>query len=243
MMTHDLEGQWRVGVAKQKSQSSQLLAKKAPSGCPVSVPASDSVADHRLNITLRQLHPLLPSEQRQSNTSTLPSLGHVIVEVYRDHGISGGKGREKRPAFDKLHRDATLRKFDLVMAWSVDRLGRSLQDLVHFLDHLRATRVELFLHQQGLDTTSPSGRAMFGMLSVFSEFERAIIQERIAAGMARAKAKGTKSGKPIGRPRIAAPIKDRIRAAHRAGGASLRDLAAQFGVGRETVRRVLCGGD
>ena len=115
------------------------------------------------------------------------------------------------------------------MAWSVDRLGRSLQDLVHFLDHLRSTRVELFLHQQGLDTTSPAGRAMFGMLSVFSEFERAIIQERIAAGMARAKAKGTKSGKPIGRPRIAPPIKDRIRAAHRAGGASLRDLAAQFG--------------
>ena len=139
--------------------------------------------------------------------------------------------------------DATLRKFDLVMAWSVDRLGRSLQDLVHFLDHLRSTRVELFLHQQGLDTTSPAGRAMFGMLSVFSEFERAIIQERIAAGMARAKAKGTKSGKPIGRPRIAAPIKDRIRAAHRAGGASLRDLAAQSRVGRETVRRVLCGGN
>jgi DNA invertase Pin-like site-specific DNA recombinase len=84
---------------------------------------------------------------------------------------------------------------------------------------------------------------MFGMLSVFSEFERAIIQERIATGMARAKAKGTKSGKPIGRPRIAPTIKDRIRAAHRAGGASLRDLAAQFRVGRETVRRVLCGGD
>jgi DNA invertase Pin-like site-specific DNA recombinase len=124
----------------------------------------------------------------------------VIVEIYRDHGISGGKGREKRPAFDKLHRDATLRKFDLVMAWSVDRLGRSLQDLVHFLDHLRSTRVELFLHQQGLDTTSPAGRAMFGMLSVFSEFERAIIQERIAAGMARAKAKGTKSGSRLAVP-------------------------------------------
>ena len=87
-------------------------------------------------------------------------------------------------------------------------IGRSLQDLVHFLDHLRSTRVELFLHQQGLDTTSPAGRAMFGMLSVFSEFERAIIQ---TAGMARAKAKGTKSGKPMGRPRIAAPIKDQIR--------------------------------
>jgi DNA invertase Pin-like site-specific DNA recombinase len=84
---------------------------------------------------------------------------------------------------------------------------------------------------------------MFGMLSVFSEFERAIIQERIAAGMARAKANGTKSGKPIGRPRIATPVKERIRAAHRAGGASLRDLAVQFRVGRETVRRILCGGD
>ena len=152
-------------------------------------------------------------------------LGHVIVEVYRDHGISGGKGREKRPAFDKLHRDATLRKFDLVMAWSVDRLGRSLQDLVHFLDHLRSTRVELFLHQQGLDTTSPAGRAMFGMLSVFSEFERAIIQERIAAGMARAKAKGTKSGKPIGRPRIAAPIKNRIPR----GTSRWRCQSARFG--------------
>ena len=66
-------------------------------------------------------------------------LGHVIVDGYRDHGISGGKGREKRPAFDKLHRDATLRKFDLVMAWSVDRLGQSLQDLVHFLDHLASS--------------------------------------------------------------------------------------------------------
>jgi DNA invertase Pin-like site-specific DNA recombinase len=170
-------------------------------------------------------------------------LGHVIVEVYRDHGISGGKGREKRPAFDKLHRDATLRKFHLVMAWSVDRLGRSLQDLVHFLDHLRATRVELFLHQQGLDTTSPAGRAMFGMLSVFSEFERAIIQERIAAGMARAKANGTKSGKPIGRPAIPVSTRAAIRQAHQAGGVGLRGLAARFGVGKETVRRVLLGAD
>ena len=99
-------------------------------------------------------------------------LGHSIVEVYLDHGISGAKGREKRPAFDKLHRDATRRKFDVVMAWSVDRLGRSLQDLVVFLNHLQETKVDLFLHQQGLDTTTSAGRAMFGMLSVFSEFER-----------------------------------------------------------------------
>jgi DNA invertase Pin-like site-specific DNA recombinase len=166
-------------------------------------------------------------------------LGHLVTEVYCDHGISGGKGREKRPAFDKLHRDATLREFDIVMAWSVDRLGRSLRDLVHFLDHLHATRVELFLHQQGLDTTTPAGRAMFGMLSVFSEFERAIIRERIAAGMARAKARGTRSGKPIGRPRITPHIRAEIRRAYRAGGVGMRRVARKFKVSLETVRRAL----
>ena len=144
-------------------------------------------------------------------------MGHDVVEVYRDHAVSGSKGRDKRPGFDNLHSDATCRRFDLVMAWSVDRLGRSLQDLVGFLEHLRETRVELFLHQQGLDTTASSGRAMFDMLSVFAEFERSIIRERVLSGMARAKAKGTKSGKAIGRPAIAPPTRNAIRDAHRAG--------------------------
>jgi DNA invertase Pin-like site-specific DNA recombinase len=178
------------------------------------------------------------NQERELRTAA-ERLGHEIVEVYIDHGISGSRGREKRPAFDKLHKDASRRRFDLVMAWSVDRLGRSLQDLVAFLEHLRAARVELFLHQQGLDTTTPAGRAMFGMLSVFAEFERAIIRERIAAGMARAKAKGTKSGKPIGRPRIDSRTKTAIRSAYTAGGVGLRKVAEQFGVGPETVRRAL----
>ena len=169
-------------------------------------------------------------------------MGHEIVEVYCDHAISGGKGRDKRPAFDRLHKDAARRKFDLIMAWSVDRLGRSLRDLVAFLDHLRATRVELFLHQQALDTTTPSGRAMFGMLSVFSEFERAIIRERIAAGMARAKANGTKSGKAIGRPAIPPHVRSAIRSAYKSGGVGMRGIAEQFHVGPETVRRCLLGG-
>jgi DNA invertase Pin-like site-specific DNA recombinase len=166
-------------------------------------------------------------------------MGHEVVEVYCDHAISGGNGRDKRPAFDKLHKDAARRKFDLVMAWSVDRLGRSLQDLVAFLEHLRATRVELFLHQQGLDTTTPAGRAMFGMLSVFAEFEKAIIRERIAAGMARAQERGTKSGKAIGRPRIDERTRAAIRAAYLAGGVGMRAVASQFSVGVETVRRCL----
>jgi hypothetical protein len=81
------------------------------------------------------------------------------------------------------------------MAWSVDRLGRSLQDLVGFLGELHALGIDLFLHQQGLDTRTPAGKAMFQMLGVFAEFERAMIQERVRAGLARAR-----EGKRLGRP-------------------------------------------
>src|SRR5215472_4550830 len=112
-------------------------------------------------------------------------LGHEVVEVYADNGISGAKGRDKRPAFDRLCRDATRRRFDIIMAWSVDRLGRSLQDLVAFLSEIHASRTELYLHQQGLDTSTPSGRAMFQMMGVFAEFERAMIAERVRSAMAR----------------------------------------------------------
>src|SRR5262249_6731578 len=92
-------------------------------------------------------------------------MGHTIVEVYADNGISGAKGRDKRPAFDRLHGDAARRKFDIVMAWSVDRLGRSLRDLVAFLSEPHALGIELSLHQQGLDNTTPAGKAMFQMLA------------------------------------------------------------------------------
>jgi DNA invertase Pin-like site-specific DNA recombinase len=166
-------------------------------------------------------------------------MGHEVVGVYTDQGISGAKGRDKRPAFDKLYKDASRRKFDVVMAWSVDRLGRSLQDLVAFLEHLRECKIDLFLHQQGLDTTTSSGRAMFGMLSVFAEFERSIIRERVIAGMARAKAKGTKSGKPIGRPAIPPQVKIAICEVYRAGGVGMRSVAKRFNVSVETVRRSL----
>jgi DNA invertase Pin-like site-specific DNA recombinase len=101
-----------------------------------------------------------------------------IVKVYTDHGISGTKGRDKRPQFDALCRDAVRRDFDVVMAWSVDRLGRSLQDLISFLNEIHAAGVDLYLHQQGLDTSTPAGKAMFQMLGVFAEFERALIRER-----------------------------------------------------------------
>ena len=109
---------------------------------------------------------------------------------------SGTRGRDKRPAFDKLCRDAARREFDVVMAWSVDRLGRSLQDLVGFLSELHALKIDLFLRQQGLDTTTPAGKAMFQMMGVFAEFERAMIAERVRAGLARARGEGKRLGRP-----------------------------------------------
>ena len=163
-------------------------------------------------------------------------MGCDIVHVYKDHGISGAKGRDKRPAFDRLCRDAAKRQFDMVMAWSVDRLGRSLQDLVGFLSELHALRVDLFLHQQGLDTTTPAGKAMFQMMGVFAEFERAMIQERVRAGLARAKSEG----KRLGRPPIAPDLEQRIREALNAPGRTegVRKIAARFGVDPGTVQRI-----
>jgi DNA invertase Pin-like site-specific DNA recombinase len=159
--------------------------------------------------------------------------GWQVTKVYKDHGISGAKGRDKRPAFDALHKAAARREFDVVMAWSVDRLGRSLKDLVNFLDELRALNVDLFLKTQGIDTTSPSGKAMFGMLSVFADFERSIIQERVRAGLARAKSQG----KVLGRPKIAADIEAAVRATL-ASGTGMLKAAKMHGLGVGTVQRI-----
>jgi DNA invertase Pin-like site-specific DNA recombinase len=127
--------------------------------------------------------------------------------------ISGAKGRDQRPAFDAMLKDATRRRFDVIMAWSVDRLGRSLLDLIGFLNEIHAYDIDLFLHQQALDTTGPMGKAMFQIMGVFSELERAFIQARVRAGMARAKA----AGKKIGRPRVDAATVASIKAALRSG--------------------------
>jgi DNA invertase Pin-like site-specific DNA recombinase len=173
------------------------------------------------------------ANQEQALREAAERSGLEIVKVYQDHGISGAKGREKRPDFDALCRDATKRQFDVVMAWSVDRLGRSLQDLVSFLSELHALGIDLFLHQQGLDTRTPAGKAMFGMMGVFAEFERSIIQERVRAGLRRAK----REGKRLGRPSLPAETQEAIRTAL-AGGLSIRKTAAQFHVDPSTVQNI-----
>ena len=122
------------------------------------------------------------------------------------------------------------------MAWSVDRLGRSLQDLVGFLSELHALRIDLFLHQQGIDTTTPAGKAMYQLMGVFAEFERSIIQERVRAGLKRA----VSEGQTLGRPPIAPELEKRIYAALKAPGRTegVRKIAARFGVAVGTVQRI-----
>ena len=139
-----------------------------------------------------------------------------------------------REAFDRLCKDATRRKFDVVMAWSVDRLGRSLQDLVGFLGELHAVGVDLYLHQQGIDTTTPAGKAMFQMLGVFAEFERSMIQERVKAGLARAKAQG----KTLGRPKVNGDVEKAVLVA-RKKGTGKRKISKELGIGVSTVNRII----
>ncbi len=154
-----------------------------------------------------------------------------VVEIFKDEGISGAKGRDRRPAFDALCRAVTRREIDIVAAWSVDRMGRSLQHLVGFLGELHAKGGDLYLHKQGLDTSTPAGRAMFQMLGVFAEFERAMIQERIKAGLARTK-------KKLGRPRVADAKRERA-VALRVAGKTVRTIAKETGLGVGTVHRIL----
>ncbi len=134
-----------------------------------------------------------PENQIRELRAAAARHGWQVIAEFVDQGISGAKGRDQRPEFDNLCRAIARKEFELVMAWSVDRLGRSLQDLVAFLSELHAKDVDLYLDRQGIDTTTPAGKAMFQMMGVFAEFERAIIRERIMAGLSRVKEVGTKS--------------------------------------------------
>jgi DNA invertase Pin-like site-specific DNA recombinase len=172
--------------------------------------------------------------QRRELQAIAKRHGWQVSAVFEDAGISGAKGRGKRPGLDALLKGVARKEFDIVAAWSVDRLGRSLQDLIELLGELHSKGVDLYLHQQGIDTTTPAGKAMFQMMGVFAEFERAIIQERIKAGLARAKEDGT----VLGRPRVSSEYEDAIRRA-RGKGLGIRKIASQVGVGVSVVQRVV----
>ena len=160
--------------------------------------------------------------------------GWKVSHKYIDQGISGAKGRDQRPEYDQMLTDAVRKEFDVIMAWSVDRLGRSLQHLLGFLDEIHAKGIHLYLHQQGVDTTTPAGKALFQMTGVFAEFERAMIQERVKAGLERAR----EQGKVLGRPKVSPKVERAIVKARRQGK-GIRKIASEVGCGVSVVQRVV----
>jgi DNA invertase Pin-like site-specific DNA recombinase len=168
--------------------------------------------------------------QRLELQAVADRLGWIVVTTLADEGISGSKGRDQRPAFNRLMTMVTRREIDMVMAWSVDRLGRSLQHLVGFLSEINERNVDLYLHVQGLDTSTPSGRAMFAMLGVFAEFERSMLRDRIMAGLAR-------STKKSGRPSLDAHTEHRARKLLGEGN-SINATAKTLRIGVATTHRI-----
>lgn len=185
------------------------------------------------------------STDRQSTTNQLDQLreaadrlGWQVVAEFVDRGISGAKGKKDRPQLAALLRGVARKDFDVVASWSVDRLGRSLIDLIELLQELHSTGVDLYLHQQGINTTTPAGKALFQMMGVFAEFEREMIRERVAAGLARAKAHGTRSGRAIGRPSVGVGVEKQIQDL-RAQGYGMLKVAKLVGCGVSVVQRVV----
>jgi len=159
--------------------------------------------------------------------------GWEVVAEYHDAGISGAKGRDSRPGLDQMLKDASKRRFDVLMAWAIDRLGRSLIDLLGTIQTLEVCGVDLYLDQQSIDTTTPAGRLMFQVTGAFAEFERSMIRQRVNAGLKRA----VEQGKQLGRPKIASALEKRIQSQLRAGKGILK-VARELGVGTGTVQRI-----
>ena len=161
--------------------------------------------------------------------------GWTLVDTYLDQGISGSKGRDQRPEFDRLCKDMVRRRFNRVLVWDVSRLGRSLQHLIEFLGDVQSVGCDLYIHQQGLDTSTPSGRMMFQMVGVFAEFERSMISERVKLGLERVR----KQGKLLGRPtRIDQDISRQV-VDLKNQGLSMSKIVQTVSVSRSTVYKII----
>jgi DNA invertase Pin-like site-specific DNA recombinase len=186
--------------------------------------------------------------QKQELQAWAERAGHMVVKVFEDHGISGAKGRDQRPQFDALLKAAVRREINMIAVWSSDRLGRSLKHLVEVLETIRETGTGLYIHTQSVDTTTPAGRAMFGMLGIFSEFEREMIVARVNAGLDRIKQTierdgrftAKKSGKVrsrLGRPG-AEPKQLEAARAELAKGTGILKTARLTQLGTSTVQKL-----
>lgn len=175
------------------------------------------------------LHTQNPEMQLAELREYAARRGWIAVGEYVDEGVSGSK--ESRPELNRLMADVHRRKFEVVLCWKIDRFGRSLKHLVNSLADLDSYGVAFVSLRDNLDLSTPSGRLMFQIIGAMAEFERALIQERVRAGLKSARARG----KRLGRPRTSV---DAAQIAQlRASGSSWRQISERVGVGVGTVRR------
>lgn len=161
--------------------------------------------------------------------------GYQITQIYSDNGISGSKGRKDRPGLDQMMRDGVQRRFEMVLVWSVDRLGRSVSDLVEIMKELNELKIDLYFNQQSLDTTTSSGRMVFGIFASIAEMERNLISERVIAGLERAVSQGKKLGRPT---KMNDGMKNAVRLL-REKGMGIKQISKQLEIGVGTVYSVL----
>lgn len=205
--------------------------------------SASSTTDAELQMKRAAIYLRVSTDQQTTENQRLElervaaARGWQIMAVYEDAGISGAKGRDKRPGLDKMLKDASKRRFDVVMAWAIDRLGRSLIDLLGTIQTPEACGVDLYLDQQAIDTTTPAGKLMFQVTGAFAEFERSMIRQRVNAGLARAKAKGVR----LGRRPVGTKIEERIRELRQSGMGILK-IARTLGIGTSAVQRVVVVG-
>jgi DNA invertase Pin-like site-specific DNA recombinase len=176
-----------------------------------------------------------PQNQIDALTELANRQGYTIIKIYSDNGFSGTKSTADRPALNDLMTDARKKSFDMVLVWSLDRLGRSLKHCLELLQELQELKVDLFFQQQGMDTSTSSGKLMFSMIGAFAEFERNIIRERVLAGQMRAKANGVKFGRP-------SKMNDGMKSAVkllREKGMGIKQIAKQLQIGVGTVYSVM----
>lgn len=173
-----------------------------------------------------QLHALRLAAERH---------GWMIVQEFTDEGFSGAAGREKRPGYDALLKGIARRDFDKVLVWNIDRLARSMTELLKTLGELKAKDVGLYIDQLAIDTATPAGELLFNIAGAMAQFERQLIQSRVNAGLARAKAKGVKLGrKQFDDPKVIAKVR-RMRAE----GVGIVKIGKTVGIGTSTVQRLL----
>ena len=161
--------------------------------------------------------------------------GWTIVKEITDNGISGSKGRKDRPGFDELHKMISRREADIVVVWSIDRLGRSITDLVAFMAELETKAINFYSHIQAIDSRTAAGRLSFAIFGAIAEFERCIIRERVMAGLARAKVEGKKLGRPTNE-NVNTSVAVKLL---RENGASIHSIAKQLKIGVSTTTRLL----